>query len=61
MRFTGTSRIKIRVRITVTPSRGRGFRKPFWRDGDEGEFVPVEPPKPNTLSGGAAAELEFDN
>jgi hypothetical protein len=30
------------------------------KDTDEGG-VPVEPNKPNTLSGGAAAELEFDD
>jgi hypothetical protein len=28
---------------------------------DEGGGVPVEPNRPNTLSGGAAAELEFDD
>ena len=30
------------------------------KDSDEGG-VPVEPNRPNTLSGGAAAELEFDD
>jgi hypothetical protein len=30
------------------------------RDMDDGG-VPVDPNKPNTLSGGAAAELEFDD
>ena len=30
------------------------------KDTDDGG-VPVEPDKPNTLSGGAAAELEFDD
>jgi hypothetical protein len=30
------------------------------RDKDDGG-VPVEPNRPNTLSGGAAAELEFDD
>ena len=30
------------------------------RKGDEAEFVPVEPPRPNNLSGGAEAPLEFD-
>lgn len=30
------------------------------KDSDDGG-VPVEPNRPNTLSGGAAAELEFDD
>jgi hypothetical protein len=30
------------------------------KDKDDGG-VPVEPNRPNTLSGGAAAELEFDD
>jgi hypothetical protein len=39
------------------PSRRR--RRP---DGDpEPEREPVEPPRPRDLSGGAAAELEFDD
>ena len=29
-------------------------------DGEAGEGVPVEPNRPNNLSGGAAAALEFD-
>jgi hypothetical protein len=29
--------------------------------GDDLEREPVEPPKPKNLSGGAAAELEFDD
>jgi len=36
------------------PRRGRH------KDKDDGG-VPVDPTKPNTLSGGAAAELEFDD
>ena len=35
-------------------------RKPRRKDKDCGG-VPVEPNRPNTLSGGAAAPLEFDN
>jgi hypothetical protein len=38
------------------PRRPRNGEK----DPDDGG-VPVEPNKPNTLSGGAAAELEFDD
>ena len=30
-------------------------------DGEAGESVPVEPNRPNNLSGGAAAALEFDD
>jgi hypothetical protein len=37
----------------------RGRNKPKGRDADRGG-VPVEPNRPNTLSGGAAAPLEFD-
>jgi hypothetical protein len=39
-------------------SRGRRRRKR--RDGDDEAGVPVKPDRPNTLSGGAAAALEFD-
>ena len=39
------------------PKRRRSKRD---RDDEEGG-VPVEPNRPNTLSGGAAAELEFDD
>ena len=35
-------------------------RKRPRRDGDDLEREPVEPPRPKGLSGGAAAELEFD-
>ena len=35
-------------------------RRPRPRDLDQGG-VPVEPNRPNNLSGGAAAELEFDD
>jgi hypothetical protein len=40
----------------------RNLRRPRKqsRDKDDGG-VPVEPTRPNTLSGGAAAELEFDD
>jgi hypothetical protein len=38
-------------------SPGRRTRE---KDKDDGG-VPVEPNKPNTLTGGAAAELEFDD
>ena len=39
----------------------RGPRKPKKRKPEGGELVPVEPDKPKTLSGGAAAALEFDD
>jgi hypothetical protein len=38
----------------------RGLRGKRDKDSDDGG-VPVEPNKPSTLSGGAAAELEFDD
>lgn len=41
--------------------RGRMRRKPRKGFGLEGGGVPVEPDRPNTLSGGAAAALEFDD
>jgi hypothetical protein len=37
-----------------------GPRRKRGKDSDDGG-VPVEPNRPNTLSGGAAAELEFDD
>jgi hypothetical protein len=40
------------------PSRLRKRRKP---KGGSAELEPVEPDKPNLLSGGAAAALEFDD
>jgi len=51
------------------PTLKKSFGRYLWltsrrpkrgKDLDDGG-VPVEPNKPNTLSGGAAAELEFDN
>jgi hypothetical protein len=39
---------------------GPGRRIDRDKDTDEGG-IPVEPNRPNTLSGGAAAELEFDD
>ena len=42
----------------LTPPPDRKWRRP--RDKDEGG-VPVEPDNPRNLSGGAAAELEFDD
>ena len=39
---------------------GKRPRQGRHKDKDDGG-VPVEPNKPNTLSGGAAAELEFDD
>lgn len=39
----------------------RPGRRRHKRDKDDDGGVPVEPNKPNTLSGGAAAELEFDD
>jgi hypothetical protein len=57
------------LRVLHTRSRGRP-RRPFdepkrspkgiGREHDEGG-VPVEPNRPDTLSGGAAAALEFDD
>ena len=38
-----------------------GRRRKRDKDEDDGGGVPVEPNRPNTLSGGAAAELEFDD
>jgi hypothetical protein len=43
--------------LSWLPGRRSRPKKP---DPEEGG-VPVEPNKPNTLSGGAAAELEFDD
>lgn len=51
---------KRRPRLDRLIRTRRSFRKPLGREGDEGELVPVEPTRPNTLSGGAAAELEFE-
>ncbi|WP_374943942.1 hypothetical protein [Sphingomonas sp.] len=45
------------ARIVV--ERVRHLRKRF--DGEAGESVPVEPNRPNDLTGGAAAALEFDD
>jgi hypothetical protein len=42
------------LRFLNRPRRSRG------KDPEDGG-VPVEPNRPNTLSGGAAAELEFDD
>jgi hypothetical protein len=43
-------------------AKPRSFKPPARkRRGDEGETVPAEPDKPRPLSGGAAAELEFDD
>jgi len=39
--------------------KGRPKRRPGDKDDDGG--VPVEPNRPSTLTGGAAAELEFDD
>lgn len=41
---------------TLIPRFGRGGR----RNGESGAGVAADPRKPNTLSGGAAAALEFD-
>ena len=41
--------------------RPRPPRKRPRRKGGEGERAPVEPPNPKLLSGGAAAELAFDD
>ena len=41
-------------------SKWLGKRPPKPRDLDDGG-VPVEPNRPNNLTGGAAAELEFDD
>ena len=39
----------------------RRFRRPRPRKGGQTEPEPVEPPNPRNLSGGAAAELEYDD
>jgi hypothetical protein len=39
----------------------KGRPKPRTRDTDDDGGVPVEPNRPSTLTGGAAAELEFDD
>ena len=49
----------LHFRAYVTAIR-RPDRKRPKRRGGEGELMPVEPDRPNTLSGGAAAALEFD-
>jgi hypothetical protein len=36
------------------------YRRPGRRDDEAGLGAPVDPRKPNTLSGGATAPLEFD-
>jgi hypothetical protein len=41
-------------------ARFRGWPRKPRPDGDA-EREPVEPPRPRPLSGGAAAELEFDD
>lgn len=38
----------------------RRAKRPGRRKGEEPGGLPVEPNRPNTLSGGAAAALEFD-
>ena len=43
---------RLRIRMRRKPRKGSGL---------EGGGVPVEPDRPNTLSGGAAAALEFDD
>ena len=45
---------------TPYPLRPRGLRRRRPKGG-EAERDPVEPPRPKPLSGGAAAELEFDD
>jgi hypothetical protein len=40
---------------------GRSRRLRKRRDGEVGESAPVEPNRPDNLSGGAAAALEFDD
>ncbi|HEX8444086.1 MAG TPA: hypothetical protein VF631_10625 [Allosphingosinicella sp.] len=47
------------VRIMARYATPKKSRPPSRRGEPEGE--PVEPSKPNLLSGGAAAELEFDD
>ena len=44
----------------LVPGPPKRRRRKRDRDDEEGG-VPVEPTRPNTLSGGAAAELEFDD
>lgn len=55
-RNSGAFRIA-QIRAAAERFRARRRRKP----GSGGEAVPVEPNRPNTLSGGAAAALEFDD
>jgi len=47
-------RLRIQTSVSVQP-----LKRPRPK-GQEPEREPVEPPRPNLLSGGAAAELEFD-
>lgn len=42
--------------LAARSMRRRGRR----RDGEAGAGIPADPRKPNTLSGGAAAALDFD-
>lgn len=38
-----------------------GLRGDWRKPPREGEYIPAVPKRPNTLSGGAAAALEFDD
>jgi len=61
---SGMARFSIRpVRIVWSAGliRSSVTRKRPRRKGGEPERAPVEPPNPKLLSGGAAAELEFDD
>jgi hypothetical protein len=49
----------LQIRAYLGAIRKPGRKRPK-RRGGEGEPVPVAPDKPNMLSGGAAAALEFD-
>ena len=58
IRLGRTPRVEF-IEPLIPPQLKRRRRK-GGKDDEEGG-VPVEPNKPNTLSGGAAAELEFDD
>jgi hypothetical protein len=49
----------LHIRDYLAAIRRPGRKRPK-RPGGEGERVPVAPDKPNSLSGGAAVALEFD-
>ena len=61
-RRSSEERLRIaRERTFASRLADRIKRRNKRRDGEAGDSVPVEPNRPNDLSGGAAAALEFDD